>query len=122
MARLETLQELATEFPQCLGVHKEIKYLMPQLHAMRLLDMGFQDVSWGNDECPSYSIEQEPMTDHLSIFVMQDRVDGKLLSRDILYTIVGMYGFEYEPTTNIENVIEDYMMLVTEQEEGLKHE
>ena len=51
------LKKLATEHPDCLSTHKDIKNLAPLSVLKSLLDAGYQDVSYGNDECPSYYLE-----------------------------------------------------------------
>ena len=57
MATLSTLEALATVHPDCLGIHSDIKALIPERCARVLLDAGFTDCSYGNDECPSYYLE-----------------------------------------------------------------
>ena len=48
------LKKLATEHPDCLSTHRDIKNLAPLSVLKSLLDAGYYDVSYGNDECPSY--------------------------------------------------------------------
>jgi len=54
MATIKTLKRLARQHTECLVVGSEIKELMPEADALKLLENGFTDCSWGNDECPSY--------------------------------------------------------------------
>ena len=54
MATLKTLKRLARKHEECLYVHSDIKEIMPERDALKLLHNGFTDCSWGNDECPSY--------------------------------------------------------------------
>jgi len=53
------LKKLATEHPDCLSTHRDIKNLTPLNALKSLLDAGYYDVSYGNDECPSYYKEDK---------------------------------------------------------------
>ena len=52
--RERILKKLASKHPECLRVHSEIKNLAPLSALKSLLDAGYYDISYGNDECPSY--------------------------------------------------------------------
>ena len=54
MNKQTILEQLAQKHPACLGIHSDIKDLTPAEALQALLDNGYTDVSYGNDECPSY--------------------------------------------------------------------
>jgi len=54
MNKQTILEQLAQKYPACLGIHSDIKDLTPVEALQALLDNGYADVSYGNDECPSY--------------------------------------------------------------------
>lgn len=48
-----TMLEMGIEH-QCAHIHADIKLLIPETDAQKLIEAGFIDCSYGNDECPSY--------------------------------------------------------------------
>jgi len=126
MANKKTLEKLASRYKGCLNVHYDIKELIPESDAQLLLDCGFFDVSWGNDECPSYDLEQNPLADPISLYVLRDLDDeGNLLSNSILYTTYAYIDREeYQPipSTDLPNMIEQYRKLITMADNRIKTE
>ena len=114
MATLSTLEALATVHPDCLGIHSDIKALMPERCAKVLLDEGFTDCSYGNDECPSYYLEHFrgydwdiwAKNDPISIMV----VDMASNQSEVQYTLVDGSN-TYEVHDNIRDAINEYLCL-----------
>jgi hypothetical protein len=77
----ETMIQLAGDHLDCLPIHQDIKELIPEEDAQALLNAGFVDCSWGNDECPSY---YNPDFDDAHIMAVDDvdehhdRISGKI--------------------------------------------
>lgn len=77
----ETMIKLAKRHDKCLPIHQDIKELIPEEDAQALLDAGFTDCSWGNDECPSY---YKPDFDDAQIMAIDEvdedmnRISGKI--------------------------------------------
>ena len=55
--REKTAYRLAALHPQSAKIHWDIKELIPEIDALKLLLKGFSDCSYGNDEVPSYNID-----------------------------------------------------------------
>ena len=77
----ETMIKLAGEHLNCLTIHQDIKELIAEEDAQALLNAGFTDCSYGNDECPSYYM---PDFDDAQIMAVDDvdedfnRISGKI--------------------------------------------
>jgi len=77
----ETMIKLARLHENCLPIHQDIKELISEKDAQALLNAGFTDCSWGNDECPSY---YSPDFDDAQIMAIDDvgesmnRISGKI--------------------------------------------
>ena len=118
MATQQTLEALAQHHPDCLHVHADIKHLMPEEDAQLLLNNGFFDVSYGNDECPSFAIHQYIKCDPISIMAIDD-IDYETYERrsdTIYYCVTGKWGYDSPIKTDLQAVIEDYMHLVRKLE------
>lgn len=87
---LKTMQNLAVRFPDCLGVHRDIKELIKESDAQFLLMRGFKDVSYGNDECPSFSHSKDWGNDEVPCIYAMDTIDddGHRISGEILWSII----------------------------------
>jgi len=78
----ETMIELAKDHPECAPIHSEIKELIAEIDALALLQAGFTDCSYGNDECPSY---YRPDFEDAQIMAIDDvdedmnRISGKIV-------------------------------------------
>ena len=55
--REKTAYRLAAMHPHSANLYWDIKELIPEIDAQKLLMKGFSDCSWGNDEVPSYYID-----------------------------------------------------------------
>jgi len=83
MATQQTLQALTVEHPACLQIHADIKALIPESDALKLLQYGFTDCSYGNDEVPSFYQPTDTNGD-TQILVLDDidedynRISGKI--------------------------------------------
>ena len=125
MANKKTLEKLASRYGG-LSVHYDIKELIPESDAQLLLDCGFSDVSWSDDECPSYDLDQNPLADPISLYVLRDLDDeGNLLSDDILYTTYAYIdNIEHTPipTNNLVKMIKQYKLLIAMADNRIKSE
>lgn len=83
--REDAIATLSTEHPSCASLHPVIKALIPT-HALEVLaDNGFQDCSWGNDECPSF---YKPSFESMAIYAHDDVNDeGVRVSDEIKYAV-----------------------------------
>ena len=110
MATLKTLKRLARQHTECLKVHSDIKALIPERDALKLLHNGFTDCSWGNDMCPSYYAQQNPNIDPISIMVIDDIDDEyNRISDNVYYSISGEYDGAYiSPTKNVDEAIANF--------------
>ena len=90
--RERILKKLASKHPDCLRVHSEIKNLAPLSALKSLLDAGYYDISYGNDECPSYYKEYKkdecgPCI-YLSVYLYDDvNEDGERVSEVIKFNV-----------------------------------
>ena len=88
MATIKTLKRLARQHTECLGVHSEIKELIPETDALKLLENGFTDCSWGNDEAPSYYISEHWCADNVRLMPVDEVNDNyDRISETIRYMI-----------------------------------
>ena len=112
----KTLKVMAKDYPECLPVHLDIKRLMPEEDARSLLDAGFKDCSWGNDECPSYFKEHGThKMDTLTLMVV-DNVDEDYNRIDDTLTYVICNPFiEHDNFTSLSDAIKYYEKLLTEE-------
>jgi hypothetical protein len=117
MATNKTLKALAQRFPECLPIHKDIKKLMPERDALKLLHNGFTDCSWSNDECPSYFFDVVYNDDGATLMVVDDIDDNyNRVSDKIVYVISAVDVDGYKPYTNIEDAIKAYKLHLIKEE------
>ena len=121
MATIKTLKRLARQHKECFAVHSEIKQLIPERDALKLLENGFTDCSWGNDMCPSYYAQQNPNIDPISIMVIDDIDDEyNRISNDVYYSITGEYDGAYiSPTKNVDEAIANFKKVTADMEARL---
>ena len=107
--REKTAYRLAALHPQSANLHWDIKELIPEIDAQKLLMKGFSDCSWANDEVPSYYIDGVEDL-HLMAY---DEIDdsGQRINDRITYHLI-KYGREcnYEYLT-INDAINAYIEL-----------
>lgn len=83
--REDAIATLSKEHPRCASLHPVIKALIPTHTLEALADNGFQDCSWGNDECPSF---YKPMFESMAIYAHDDVNDeGVRVSDEIKYAV-----------------------------------
>lgn len=117
MATNKTLKALASRFPDCLPIHQDIKKLMPERDALKLLHAGFTDCSWGNDECPSYFFDVVYANDVVTLMVLDDVDDNyDRISNKIVYVISGIDVDPWKPYANIDDAIKAYKLLLIKEE------
>ena len=91
--REETAYRLAAIHPQSVHLHWEIKELIPEIDAQKLLIKGFSDCSYGNDEIPSYYIDG---VEDLHLMACDEIDDsGQRISDQITYYLI-KYGRQCE--------------------------
>ena len=84
--REKTAYRLAALHPQSAHLHWDIKELIPEIDAQKLLMKGFSDCSWGNDEVPSYYIDG---VEDLHLMACDEIDDnGQRISDRITYHII----------------------------------
>jgi len=84
--REKTAYRLAALHPQSAKIHWDIKELIPEIDALKLLLKGFSDCSWGNDEVPSYYIDG---VEDLHLMACDEIDDnGQRISDRITYRII----------------------------------
>ena len=106
----ETMIQLAKRHDECMTIHQDIKELIPEEDAQALLDAGFVDASYGNDEVPSYyHPEIWDLTNGEAVLYAIDDVDEdhNRISGKITYYIGGE-NVEY---SNITDAIRAYKEL-----------
>lgn len=91
------LNSLSAGHPASLGVHHDIKLMMPISDQLALLKAGFQDCSWGNDECPSFYIpngddEHTLGFDGVEFFLMYAVAQNEGTYRDVNLAIAAYYS------------------------------
>jgi len=83
--REDAIATLSIEHPRCASIHPVIKALIPTHTLEVLADNGFQDCSWGNDECPSF---YKPSFESMAIYAHDDVNDeGVRVSDEIKYAV-----------------------------------
>jgi len=107
--REKTAFRLAALHPHSANLHWEIKELIPELDAQKLLMKGFSDCSWGNDEVPSYYIDG---VEDLHLMACDEIDDsGQRISDRISYYLI-KYGRECEyEYLSIDDAINAYIKL-----------
>ncbi len=71
---------------QCAHIHADIKRLIPESDAQQLINAGFIDCSYGNDECPSYYNPQSK--EDVQIYAVDDiNDDYERVSDKITYML-----------------------------------
>ena len=107
----ETIYKLAQHNQQCWSVHLDIKELIPEEDAQALLEAGFTDCSWANDECPSYCY---PKGGSEAILMAVDDVDDEYnrISGKITYFVSGETDSEF---SNVVDAIHDYKGVCSER-------
>ena len=92
MNKKTILEQLAKQHPACLSVHADIKAITPIDVLKTLLDNGYNDVSYGNDETPSYFKEKTDKDgeSYEQLIYLYDDVneDGKRLSDTIKFSVI----------------------------------
>ena len=72
--------------PQSAKIHWDIKQLIPEIDALKLLMKGFSDCSYGNDEVPSYYIDG---VEDLHLMACDEIDDsGQRISDEITYLLL----------------------------------
>ena len=96
MNKQTILEQLAQKYPACLGIHSDIKALTPVEALQALLDNGYADVSYGNDECPSYfkvKTTDDGEVYESYIYLYDDVNDnGERISDVIKFSVMRGYG------------------------------
>ncbi len=117
MATTKTLKALSQRFPDCLPIHQDIKKLMPERDALKLLHAGFTDCSYGNDECPSYFFDVIYANDVATLMVC-DAYDErfKTLNNKVFYTLSYPEMDQFEVYHNIDEAIKAYKLLLIKEE------
>tara|TARA_Y100000004_G_C8688439_1_gene316403 strand:+ start:166 stop:501 length:336 start_codon:yes stop_codon:yes gene_type:complete len=110
MATNKTLKALSQRFPECLQVHMDIKKLMPERDALKLLHSGFTDCSWGNDECPSYFFDVIYANDVATLMVCVDE------NQKVCYTLSYPEMEHFISYHNVEEAIKAYKLLLIKEE------
>lgn len=110
MANKDTLKKLAKRYPECYPVHMDIKKLMPEKDALNLLNSGFRDCSWKDDECPSFFNESGIYNGDVMTLMAISEGD------QISYTISATDIDEFNHFTNIDNAITYYNYLLLKGE------
>ena len=83
--REKAIAKLSVEHPNCASIHPIIKSLIPTIALEALAENGFQDCSWGNDECPSF---YKPSFESMAIYIHDDVNDeGQRISMEIKYAV-----------------------------------
>ena len=83
--REDAIAILSTEHPHSAFLHPIIKSLIPTYALEVLAANGYQDCSWGNDECPSF---YKPSFESMAIYVHDDVDDeGVRVSDEIKYAV-----------------------------------
>ena len=89
--REEAIARLSVEHPECASIHPIIKALIPTCDLEELAEKGYQDCSWGNDECPSfYKPKDESFgSESNNLIYIHDDVndEGKRISDEIKYAV-----------------------------------
>jgi len=107
--REKTAYRLAAMHPHSANLQWDIKELIPELDAQKLLMKGFSDCSWGNDEVPSYYIDG---VEDLHLMACDEIDDsGQRISDRISYYLI-KYGRECEyEYLSIDDAINAYIKL-----------
>ena len=84
--REKTAYRLAALHPQSAKIHWDIKELIPEIDAQKLLMKGFSDCSWGNDEVPSYYIDGVEDVQLMACDEIDD--NGQRISDEITYLLL----------------------------------
>ena len=104
MATLKTLAELTKGNK----VHMHIKTMIPESDALKLIQYGFDDVSWINDECPSFDASAKDGSQTLTLFAYID-----VHTNNIGYAISD-YCDIFNEFESIDDAIENYDELVSQ--------
>tara|TARA_R110002033_G_scaffold155479_1_gene191759 strand:- start:99 stop:500 length:402 start_codon:yes stop_codon:yes gene_type:complete len=107
--REKAIAKLSIFHPKSASIHPIIKALIPTTALEVLAENGFQDCSWGNDECPSF---YRPMDEFFGaesndlIYIHDDVNDkGERISDELKYAV--FIDDEYvEKYSSIEKAIE----------------
>lgn len=110
MATIKTLKALSQRFPDCLPIHKDIKKLIPERDALKLLHAGFTDCSYCNDECPSYFFDVIYANDVATLMVCEDQ------NQKVFYTLSYPEINHFICYHNIEEAIKAYKLLLIKEE------
>ena len=107
--REKTAYRLAAMHPHSANLQWDIKELIPELDAQKLLMKGFFDCSWGNDEVPSYYIEG---VEDLHVLACDEIDDsGQRISDQITYCL-SKYGRQCEREyLSIDDAIAEYIKI-----------
>ena len=109
MATLKTLKRLARKHTECLKVHSDIKALIPEKDALKLLHNGFTDCSWGNDEAPSYYIPSYWCDDEVTLMPVDDLDDDyNRISDKISYIVTSQSQGFFDVIDSIDEAIALY--------------
>ena len=116
MATPFTIETMSMAHPQCAGIHREIKELIPENDLLALMGEGFTDCSYGNDECPSYYVRTDKkLADVLTIMVLDD-VDsvGARISGNVRYMVLSQEQGVIEIYDSVHAAIKKYKNLHSE--------
>lgn len=115
MATIKTLKRLARQHKECLAVHSEIKQLMPEADALKLLENGFIDCSWSDDEGPSFYITSYWCTviglddDEVTLMAVEHTDDNyKRISDKISYVVTSQSQGFFDVLESIDEAIALY--------------
>tara|TARA_R110002074_G_scaffold64529_3_gene154068 strand:- start:2470 stop:3105 length:636 start_codon:yes stop_codon:yes gene_type:complete len=110
MSRKTILKQLAKTHPACLCEHPDIKAITPIKVLQTLLDNGYTDVSYGNDECPSYLVEKTDGEGGVweSIIYLYDDVNdnGERISNTIKFNVIND-GLDFTISAGVFETIEE---------------
>nr|BAR35128.1 hypothetical protein [uncultured Mediterranean phage uvMED] len=109
MANIKTLKAMAKRFPDCLPIHQDIKTLIPERDALKLLHAGFTDCSWRDDDCPSYFFDVIYADDVATLLVVPDEDSG------VHYTI-SCSDWVWDIYRNIDEAIKAYKLKLIKEE------
>ena len=121
---MDCIKELANGFDFIYQTHLDQKQKLTQEEAIALLSSGFKDCSYGNDECPSYSIvfPSDAQLDCLVLMFHPNLREGEYQARFSVF--VYAVGDHYQEFNDVEEAIayyqETYKKLLSSLEEGKK--
>lgn len=109
----QLLHDLAKEYQGCFHIHISQKEIMSDTDGQALLDANFQDISWGNDEAPSfYHVRDWGNLDVPHIFGIQEQDDDEnFISAKITWWISDVANPNNDTYTTAQDAIDAFMCL-----------